>query len=279
MFIVYNFFISGYTPLMEQAIALYITSLIITLGVTSLLYFIAQFKKDNSIMDIAYGLIFLIVSYELATKQFESGTLAPASIVILFLMTVWGIRLSLRIFMKNRGKPEDARYAAWRKEWLRHGAKYYLARAYLQIFILQGVVISIVLLPFTMTLTTNTQSNSLLLVGLVVWLVGFIFEAVGDRQLDTFLKKKSGHEKIMKTGLWKYTRHPNYFGESTMWFGIACIAYSSTGYIAVFLSPIVITYLLLKVSGIPMLEKRWEGLPEWEIYRAKTSAFIPLPPK
>lgn len=260
-----------------ESIALYITSLIITLGVTTILFFIAQFKKDNSIIDIAYGLTFIAVTYELASMQ--TRALAPASIFILFLITVWGIRLAYRIFMKNRGKGEDFRYQAWRKEWSRHGTRYYFARAYLQIFILQGIIISIVLLPFTLSLVTASLSNSLLLVGLVVWIFGFIFEVVGDRQLDAFIKNPNKTSTIMKTGLWKYTRHPNYFGESTMWFGLAFISYSSGVSLLVFLSPILITSLLLFVSGIPLLEKRWAGIPEWEVYKAKTSPFIPLPPK
>lgn len=263
---------------MEQTIALYITSLIITLGVTTLLFFVAQFKKNNSIIDIAYGLTFILVAFELASKKIETHTLAPASIVILFLISVWGLRLAYRIFMKNRGKGEDFRYLTWRNEWLRHGPRYYLARAYLQIFILQGVVISIVLLPFTLTLATTSTSNSLLLAGLALWVFGFFFEVVGDKQLDTFIQKKNKTSTIMKTGLWKYTRHPNYFGESMMWFGLAFISYSSGVSLFVFLSPLLITYLLLFVSGIPMLEKKWNGIPEWEVYKAKTSAFIPLPP-
>ena len=262
-----------------ESIALYITSLIITLGITSFLFFVAQLKKDNSIIDVAYGLTFILVAFELASKKIETHTLAPASIVILFLITLWGLRLSYRIFMKNRGKGEDFRYLTWRKVWLQHGARYYFARAYLQIFILQGVVISIVLLPFTLTLTTTSHSNSLLLVGLVIWILGFFFEVVGDKQLDTFIHKKNKTGTIMKTGLWKYTRHPNYFGESTMWFGIAFIAYSSGVSLFIFLSPLLITYLLLFVSGIPMLEKKWKGNPEWEVYKKKTSPFFPLPPK
>lgn len=260
-----------------ESIALYITSLIFILGITTVLFFIAQFKKDNSIIDIAYGLTFIVVAYKLALEKSEVYTLAPASIIILFLITVWGLRLAYRIFKKNHGKGEDFRYQSWRKEWLYHGTRYYFARAYLQIFILQGIIISIVLLPFTLTLTSTSPSTSLLLAGLLIWIVGFFFEVVGDKQLDTFIKNKTG--TIMKTGLWKYTRHPNYFGESSMWFGLAFIAYSSGVSLFVFLSPFLITYLLLKVSGIPMLEKRWKGVPEWEVYKAKTSAFIPLPPK
>lgn len=260
-----------------ESTALYITSLIITLGVTTLLFFIAQFKKDNSIIDIAYGLTFIAVAWELASTN--ARPLTPTSMLILFLITLWGLRLSRRIYMKNRGKGEDFRYQSWRKTWLARGKRYYFARTYLKIFILQGVIISIVLLPFTLTLTNSSQPHSPLLIGLVVWLIGFFFEVLGDKQLDTFIQKKNKTSTIMKTGLWKYTRHPNYFGESTMWFGIAYIAYTSGASFFGFLSPFLITYLLLFVSGIPMLEKKWEGIPEWEVYKAKTSAFIPLPPK
>lgn len=208
------------------------------------------------------------------------GNLSPASVVILVLIIIWGIRLARRIHRKNKGKGEDFRYQAWRKEWSRKGVIYYLARTYLQVFILQGFVISLVLLPFTLSLSRISNANSLLLVGVAIWALGFYFESRGDKQLDAFIKSKNPNKgTIMKTGLWKYTRHPNYFGESTMWIGIACIALSCGASNTVLISPLLITYLLLFVSGIPMLEKKWEGVPEWEVYKAKTSAFIPMIPK
>ena len=190
-------------------------------------------------------------------------------------MYVWGIRLSYRIYQKNKGKPEDFRYTSWRNEWTKKGHVYFLIRSYLQIFILQGFIISIVLLPFTLSLASPKDSLTLLGVGLLLWVLGFFFEAVGDYQLDTFIKDKNKTSTIMKTGLWKYTRHPNYFGESTMWWGIAILAFSSTNSLVVFLSPILITYLLLFVSGIPMLEKKWKGNPEWEDYAKRTNSFLP----
>ena len=110
-------------------------------------------------------------------------------------------------------------------------------------------------------------------------MVGFFFEVLGDKQLDTFIKDPNKKSTIMQTGLWKYTRHPNYFGESTMWWGLALIALIGSSSILVVLSPILITYLLLFVSGIPMLEKKWDGIPEWEVYKKKTSTFFPLPPR
>jgi steroid 5-alpha reductase family enzyme len=182
--------------------------------------------------------------------------------------------------MKNRGKKEDFRYAAWRAEWMKKGNIYTAVRSYIQVFLLQGIIIFIVVLP---GILGNTPQNNTMQwynwAGVVLWIIGFIFESVGDAQLDRFLKrKKEGIEKagIMKVGLWKYTRHPNYFGESLMWWGLAFICLFGVPYsVLVFVSPILITHLLLNVSGIPMLEAKWVGNPEWEEYKAKTSAFIP----
>lgn len=263
------------------ALALYIFSLIIVLGYTTIIFFLAQFKKDNSIIDIAYGLGFIITGLFLThSNLLQHSKLSLYSIIILTLIIIWGTRLSYRIYKKNKGKDEDFRYKTWREDWNKKGYLYYFSRSYLQIFILQGFIISLVLLPFTLSLSTSQVSTSGILFGLALWAIGFFFEAVGDRQLDKFIKHKhtTGHT-IMKTGLWKYTRHPNYFGESMMWFGLGYIAYVATGSLFVFISPILITYLLLFVSGIPMLEKKWEGNEEWEAYKKKTSAFIPLPQK
>jgi steroid 5-alpha reductase family enzyme len=261
--------------------ALYIFSLIIILGYTTMLFFIAQIKKNNSIIDIGYGLGFIVASSFLAFRMLNNyGPLPLASVLTFLLISIWGTRLAYRIFSKNKNKPEDFRYASWRKDWMKKGYVYFAARSYLQIFILQGVIISLALLPFTLSLTTNNYDITNVLLGLFIWVVGFFFEALGDKQLDAFIKSKSIHKgTIMKKGLWKYTRHPNYFGESMIWIGLACICVSEGGSLLAFLSPLLITYLLLFVSGIPMLEKRREGNPEWEEYKRKTSAFFPLPLK
>jgi len=236
-------------------------------------------KKDNSIIDSVYGLGFIVGAYTLTYLKLQVAPITPFTALLLILITIWGVRLSYRIYRKNRNKEEDFRYKAWREEWMKEGMLYFLVRSHLQIFVLQGIVISIVLLPFTFSLVGPGVYEALLSFGAFVWLVGFFFEAVGDYQLDSFIKNKDKHgSTIMKSGLWKYTRHPNYFGESTMWWGIAIIAYGATGSLFVFLSPILITYLLIYVSGIPMLEKKWSG-EEWENYKARTSAFIPMLPK
>jgi steroid 5-alpha reductase family enzyme len=255
---------------------IYILSLITILTFTSLLFFVAQYLKNNSIIDVAYGLGFIVTATTLGLFYTSPVGFSLASKILLALIYIWGIRLSYRIYRKNKGKPEDFRYNSWRMEWLKKGKAYFLLRSYFQIFALQGFIISIVLLPFTLSLDSPNDNFVLLGFGLLLWVFGFFFEAVGDYQLDTFIKDKNKTGTIMQTGLWKYTRHPNYFGESTMWWGIAMLAFSSTYSVAAFISPLLITYLLLFVSGIPMLEKKWEGNSEWEEYKKKTSAFIPF---
>jgi len=260
--------------------ALYLLSLIIILSYTTILFFVAQFKKDNSIIDIGYGIGFILTGYTL-TKLFPGElTMSPYSSFLFILIFIWGVRLSVRIYLRNKGKEEDFRYRTWRNMWSRKGHLYFLARSYLQIFILQGIIISIVLLPYTVSLARHKTYTSGILLGLALWVIGFLFEAISDKQLDRFIKNKSkNNTTIMRTGLWKYSRHPNYFGESLMWFGIASIAYVATGSFIVFLSPLLITYLLLKVSGVPMAEKKWEGNNEWEEYKKRTSVFFPAIPK
>ncbi|MEN9552039.1 MAG: hypothetical protein RI935_416 [Candidatus Parcubacteria bacterium] len=232
-------------------------------------------------MDRFYGLTFVITAWVMTWLQLQTAPISPLLALILILITLWGLRLSSRIHFKNKRKAgEDFRYAAWREEWSKKGLSYFYARSFLQIFMLQGLVVSVVLLPFTLTVSNSVSlSSPYISIGLIIWLVGFFFESVGDYQLDTFIKRRNKEgSQIMQTGLWKYTRHPNYFGESSMWWGLALMAFSQTS-LFVFLSPLLITYLLLKVSGIPMLEKKWDGNSEWEAYKKKTSAFFPLPPK
>ena len=256
---------------------LYLISLSIILLYTTTVFLLALKKKDNSIIDIAYGAGFIVTAWMLAILKLMTAPLTPYSFLILILITIWGTRLSYRIYQKNKGKPEDFRYKNWRDLWMKKGLPYFLVRAYLQIFVLQGIVISIVLLPFTLSIITSPMTSYWIVLGLIVWCIGFFFEAVGDRQLDRFIKDNNRVGTILKTGLWKYTRHPNYFGESTMWVGIALISLTASSSTIVILSPILITYLLLFVSGIPMLEKKWDGNPEWEEYKKKTSAFFPMP--
>ncbi|MDD3995458.1 MAG: DUF1295 domain-containing protein, partial [Bacilli bacterium] len=148
--------------------------------------------------------------------------------------------------------------------------------AYFKIFMLQGLLMSIISLPIIFFNASNLEKLNLLnIFGIIIWIIGYIFEVVGDYQLKKFIKNSNNKGKIMTSGLWKYTRHPNYFGESVMWWGIFLITInSSLGYFGI-ISPIFITFLLVFVSGIPLLEKKYENNKEFQEYAKKTSKFIP----
>jgi steroid 5-alpha reductase family enzyme len=251
-----------------------LASLFVLLIYMTSLFLIALFRKDNGTADIGYGIGFMVLTATILLEEYPFSFFQYIPALFTF---IWGTRLALRIYRKNKGKPEDFRYRAWREAW---GATF-IPQSFLQIYMLQGIIIFLVALPVTASLLFPTliPENNFLLLGVLLWMVGFFFESRADFELDTFIKNPENKGKIMTSGLWKYSRHPNYFGESLMWWSMALIAYSITGLAVVLISPLLITYLLLKVSGIPMLEKRWAGNPEWEAYKAKTSAFIPLPPR
>ncbi len=238
----------------------------------SFLFVVALVRRDNGTADIGYGIGVMVVIFAALLQTAVSGL----ATILCALPFLWGTRLATRIFRKNYGKPEDFRYKAWRDAW----GKWFVVRSYLQIYMLQGLVIFCVALPVLLIIGAPKIPNLLFVTaGITLWLIGFFFEAIGDYQLDRFLKDPANKGKIMARGLWRYSRHPNYFGESSMWWGIAIAASGLTAYpLLGFVSPILITYLLLFVSGVPMLEKRWAGNPEWEEYKAKTSVFVPLPP-
>lgn len=237
---------------------------------------IAVLRKDNSVIDIFYGLIFIDVA--LTTYLFMSTSHVVATLVTL-LTVVWGIRLSARIYLKNKDKGEDRRYALWREEWMKRGKGYFYVRSYLQVFLLQGLVIWLVSLPIVLVNTTPAMTwSGWVTAGFIVWVVGFLFESVADFQLDHFLRDPLNRGRIMVTGLFRYSRRPNYFGESLMWWGMALIAFSVPINWIAFVSPAVITYIVVSVTG-PITEALWKGNAEYGAYQKKTSYFIPWFPK
>ncbi len=273
---------------------MYIPSLIVVsvfalclLILVTLVFLIAQFKEDNSIMDIVYGPLFLF-SGGLATWLLSSYSLL--TLTILGATALWSTRLSWRIYRKNKGHPEDARYAKWREEWSKQGKIYFIIRSYLQINLLQGLVITIVSTPLLISLMNsgaNFESEPLLSfslpLGFLIYILGLSIESVADYQLDRFIAgKKAGTEPatLMTKGLFRYSRRPNYFGETLVWWGLAIMVLPLPfGYLAL-LSPLAITYTVTKITG-PMLEKIFlERYPaEYKEYMRQTSYFLPLPPK
>jgi steroid 5-alpha reductase family enzyme len=233
----------------------------------------ALLAGDNSIVDIAWGPGFILVAW--LTLLIGPGS-GPRRFLVTTLVTIWGLRLAVHIFLRKRGRGEDFRYAKWRRDW----GPWFVPRSYFQIFMLQGIFLFII--SYGIMLVNASASRGLRaldLAGTVVWAAGFYFEAVGDAQLERFKKRPENSGRIMMAGLWRFTRHPNYFGEAVMWWGIFLIGASAPwGWTGV-VSPIMITFLLLRVSGVTMLEKKYEANSAFADYARRTSAFFPLPPK
>ena len=230
--------------------------------------------KNASIVDIVWGLGFAITSWVLALAIDGDST---RQILLAFMVGLWGVRLGSYLAKRNLGHGEDWRYKAMRKK---KGAKFGLI-SLVTVFGLQGALMFIVSLPVMFGNSDSTPGvGPIAVVGIMVWAVGFLFEAVGDWQLARFKRDSTNAGKVMQTGLWSLTRHPNYFGNALLWWGIGIVGAETGSGIIGFIGPVVMTFFLLKVSGVPMLErslnKRREGYAD---YAARTSMFIPRLPK
>jgi len=236
-------------------------------------YLVSRALTRFDVADIGWGPGFIVSA---VTAAAINESLNPRAYLVMALVIIWGMRLSLHVYLRNRGKPEDARYRSWRQEWGKNAN----IRAFFQIFMLQGLLVMVISLPVTSVIRAGRMPFTILdAAGLLIWAMGFLFEAISDLQLVRFKKDAAHKGKIIMTGLWRYSRHPNYFGEVTLWWGIYLIAVAAGAGWPMIIGPLTITFLILKVSGIPMLEKKYEGNPEFEEYRQRTSAFFPLPPK
>jgi len=235
-------------------------------------FFISVIKKRNDVADIAWGLGFIL----LAWSAQQLSNFSTRAFIVNSLVTVWGSRLAWHIYSRIRNKTEDYRYMLWRKEW----GRWLYIRSYLQVYVLQGIFLFLIVLPVLyINASRHVQFQITDIIGFAVWLIGFYFESTGDRQLKQFVSNPSNKGKIMDQGLWKYTRHPNYFGEVTQWWGIFFMAISIPGALFSIIGPLTITTLILFVSGVPLLEKKYAGRADFEAYKKRTSMFIPLPPK
>jgi steroid 5-alpha reductase family enzyme len=230
-------------------------------------FLLAVAIKRNDVADIAWGLGFTLITW----LAWYTGGQSTFGFIVSLLISAWGIRLAWHIYHRNSKKGEDYRYLEWRNTW-----KFFYIRSYLQIFLLQGFFMYLISLPvWVLNAQEFIYFHPFGMIGLLVWAVGYYFEVVGDKQLKDFISLPENKGKLMTTGLWKYTRHPNYFGEVTQWWGIFLFALAATGNTLIIIGPITITLLILFVSGVPMLEKKYEGREDFEAYKKKTSAFIP----
>ncbi len=229
--------------------------------------------KDASIVDISWGLGFATV----ATVLWITDDVKSNLDTLLWLMTLlWGLRLCLYLARRNLGHGEDYRYVAMRKRW---GPAFPLI-SLLTVYTLQGTLMWVVSLPVQLSHRAEGSIGVLAVIGVALWTVGLYFEVVGDIQLSRFKADSANQGKVLDSGLWRYTRHPNYFGDACVWWGIAIVACSVSVGVWGLIGAAVMNVLLLKVSGVALLERSLvRRKPEYQAYIDRTSAFIPRPPK
>jgi steroid 5-alpha reductase family enzyme len=247
---------------------------LIIFGMMTLLWLLSLLRKNASIVDIFWGAGFVIsgwVYFALTPDGFLLRKLLIAT-----LTTIWGLRLSIHILIRNWGKPEDFRYQVWRKE----SGKIWWWKSFFQVFLLQGLLMWVISIPLLASQFRSSPDRLVFVdfIGIAVWFIGFLFEAVGDFQLARFKANPANKGRVMDRGVWRLTRHPNYFGDSAQWWGYYLIAASAGGWWTIF-SPVIMTLFLLRVSGVSLLEKTMESRPGYKEYIESTSAFIPWFPR
>ena len=241
----------------------------------TLLWMVSIPLKNVSIVDLFWGIGFIVANS--IYFMFE-GDFYSRQILVFILVSVWGLRLSLYLLSRNYGKGEDFRYQEFRKQY---GPDRYWWFSFFQVFLLQGVLIMLVSLPLlgVNTLTVSNELNVIDYIAIFVWLVGFSFESIGDYQLTRFKKDPKNKGKVLDSGLWRYTRHPNYFGDAAVWWSFGLFSLASGAYWHI-IGSVVMTYLIIKISGVSLLENSLQkAKPKYKAYIQRTNAFLPWFPK
>jgi steroid 5-alpha reductase family enzyme len=237
------------------------------------LWLVSLRLRDSSIVDIFWGLGFVLIAW---VTLASTGGAGIRSWLAVGLTTLWGARLAGYLAWRNIGKGEDPRYTAMRR---RHGDAWPMRSLFI-VFGLQGVLLWVISLPVQAAVRAPAPASlgALDLAGAALTLVGVCFEGVGDLQLALFKKDPGNRGKVMDRGLWRYTRHPNYFGDFLVWWGLYAIAAAAGAWWTAF-SPALMSFLLLRVSGVTLLEKSLRARPGYDAYVRRTSAFFPWPPR
>lgn len=258
-----------------QYFEIYLWGLVLILGMMTTLWMVSVIIKNASIVDLFWGAGYVFAAW---FYFFNSTGLEERKFIVLILTTVWGLRLSVYLAWRNIGKGEDFRYQEFRRNY---GENRYWWISFFQTYLLQGVLmwlLSATLLG-TMQYGWERSLNVFDIIGLIFWLIGFVFEFGGDLQLAKFKANADNKGKVLNTGFWRYTRHPNYFGDAAVWWGYGFFCIAAGSYLPV-MGSIIMTFLLIKVSGVAMLEKSLKkSKPEYQEYIRKTSSFIPWIPK
>ena len=254
---------------------IYFQALLVIMIMMTVLWIFSIILKNVSIVDLFWGLGFVIANI---FYFISAGGNELRKLIVLVIVSTWGLRLSIYLTWRNYGKGEDFRYREFRKKY---GENRYWWVSFFQTFLLQGMLMWLISAPLLGAQYAGADKTLGILdfAGILLWIIGFIFEAGGDSQLAKFKADPSNKGKVLNTGFWKYTRHPNYFGDSAVWWGYGLICLSTGSYLPV-LGSILMTALIIKVSGVALLEKSLtDKKPQYKEYIEKTSAFIPWIPK
>jgi steroid 5-alpha reductase family enzyme len=244
------------------------------LVIQSLAFLLSIYFKRNDIADIFWG---LGISFLAVAAGFWTNFLFPITYFVVFFTCIWGLRLSLHILLRiQKTEGEDIRYKTMSEKW-----KFFYLRSYFQVFVLQGslmIPMSASVIALSLSPPSEDLNYVAIWLGVLIWFFGFTVEALSDYQLDKFLEKKKKGE-IMDKGLWKYSRHPNYFGEVVLWWGIWIMTFGTPYFWYAIITPLTISVLILGISGIPMQEKRKKNDLVYQDYASRTSIFVPWFPK
>lgn len=245
--------------------------LVSSVAMFTLLWLVSLPLRNSSIVDIFWGPGFVVLAW--LYLSIASGPPTARGIVACVLVSIWGLRLGGHIALRNAGHGEDFRYQAWRDQ----AGRSFWWKSYFKVFLLQGITLWVVSAPLLLAQTGEVPETLTILdgIGITLWLIGFSFESVADWQLLRFKRNPANRGRVLDSGLWSLSRHPNYFGEAVLWWGIGLIALSSGGLLALF-GPALLTFLLVKISGVAMLDKALvERRPGYAEYVRTVPAFLP----
>jgi steroid 5-alpha reductase family enzyme len=255
----------------ELDLGAWLAGLGMLVAIVTVTWFASLLRRNASIVDSVWSILFVVAGW-----TYAATVVAPPGArrtLVLTLVTAWGLRLAGHITWRNWGHGEDPRYQSMRR---RQGPTFPV-KSLVTVFLLQGLLAWVVSLPLLVGVDGSDDLGVLAGLGVAVWLVGFTFEAVGDVQLARFKADPGTAGAVMDQGLWRYTRHPNYFGDATQWWGLWLIAAEAGGWWTA-IGPALMTFLLLRVSGVALLERRMgRSKPAYADYVARTNAFLPGP--
>ena len=261
--------------LLMSLLQIWVQALIVIMIMMTTLWVISVFIKNVSIVDLFWGLGFVVTGW---FYYFNTEGLEPRKLVLMIMVTIWGLRLSGYLTWRNAGKGEDFRYKQFRKNY---GEKRYWWISFFQTFLLQGVLMWLISVPLlgAQYQSGNSHLGVIDFAGIVLWIIGIAFESGGDFQLARFKADPSNKGKVLDSGFWKFSRHPNYFGDAAVWWGYGLLSIAAGSFLPA-LGSLLMTALIIKVSGVALLEKSLvSDKPGYREYVERTSAFIPWFPK